>query len=206
MLLAEKGGVCKMFETLHLYSYQYLPRWQHHQRLSPSLYSSITLTASTWRRHWAGVSGDIAESLLFLLVRVNSSKQWQILKRRGQRRRSRGWSVQPVEAGNGWINNSGCEFTTWMNKCTFDNFESQRASSPYTAIKNGKSNCRKLRSERTNQSLRPASTWRVVNIFWRCTSGYSVGVHVDVKMTEKHKRPFRGTHITLCRASRQIRD
>ena len=64
--------------------------------------------------------GVIAESLLFLPVTVNNSKQWkpveqlylqlelinieeqmlklQMLKRRRQRRRSRGWSVQPAEA------------------------------------------------------------------------------------------------------------
>jgi len=49
--------------------------------------------------------------------------------------------------GRGWTG----EFT-WMNKCTLDHFQCQRASSPCTAIKTGKGNCRKLRSERTNRS------------------------------------------------------
>ena len=49
--------------------------------------------------------------------------------------------------GRGWTTS-----VTWMNKCTLDNFERQRASSSYTDIKTGKSNCRKLRSERTNHS------------------------------------------------------
>jgi len=66
------------------------------------------------------LSGVLAESLLFLPVTVNNSKQWQpveqlylqlelinieeqmlklqTLKRRRQRRRSRGWSVGPAEA------------------------------------------------------------------------------------------------------------
>ena len=77
------------------------------------------------------VSGVIAESLLFPPVTVNNSNQWQPR-----------WSSCICS----WSS------STWMNKCPLDHFECQQASSPYTAIKTGKGNCRKLRSERTNHS------------------------------------------------------
>ena len=148
--------------------------------------------------------------LQFELINIEEKMlKLQMLKHRRQRRRSRGWSVRPSEAEHGWmrLNNQcckftgvnlpvktwrrrcqihWCEFTTWMNKCTLDHFECQQASSPYTAIKTGKGSCRKLRSERTNHSPY-TSTRRVVRIFWRCTSGYGGGVHVDAEITLKHK-------------------
>ena len=94
------------------------------------------------------------ELLYLQLELINIEEQMlklQMLKRRRQRRRSRGWSVQPAEAERVNLQH-WCEFTAWMNKCTLDNFECQQASSSYTAIKTGKGNCRKLRSERTNHS------------------------------------------------------
>jgi len=92
------------------------------------------------------------EQLYLQLELINIEEQMlklQMLKRRRQRRRSGRCSVRPLNRprlGTG-------EFTTWMNECTLDNFKCQRASSPYTAIQTGRrSNCRKLRSERTNHS------------------------------------------------------
>ena len=130
------------------------------------------------------------EQLYLQLELINIEKQMlklQMLKHRRQRRRSWGWPVRPTEARNGWIYNTGCEFTGvnlqpgWTN--ALDNFECQWASSPYTAIKTGKSNCQKLRSERTNHSPRHAC---VVRIFWR--SGYGGGVHADIVATSSKWR------------------
>ena len=80
------------------------------------------------------------EQLYLQLELINIEEQMlklQMLKRRRQRRHLRGWSVRPAEAER-------MNLQHWMNKFTFDNFECQRASSPYTAIKTGEGNCRKF--------------------------------------------------------------
>jgi len=54
------------------------------------------------------------EQLYLQLELINIEEQMlklQMLKHKQKRRRSRGWSERPVEAGNGWIYNTGCEFT-----------------------------------------------------------------------------------------------
>ena len=148
--------------------------------------SSLSIRSSASREHVAlqfsmllgrcgcVFSGVIAESLLFLQVTVNNGKQWQprwssscifswslsILKNKCLNCKC--WSTGDREdvRGRGWerVNlQHWCEFTTWMNKCTLDNFECQRAITcmycmSHTAIKTGKGNCRKLHSEWTNHS------------------------------------------------------
>jgi len=76
------------------------------------------------------------EQLYLQLELINIEEKMlklQMLKRRRQRRRLRG-SVGPAEAER-------VNLQHWLNKCTLDNLECQRASSPYTAVKTGKGNC-----------------------------------------------------------------
>ena len=123
------------------------------------------------------------EQLYLQLELINIEEQMLILhmlKRRRQRRRLRRWSVGPAEAEPVNLQHWFTHWGTRMNKRTFHTFECQRAHLTAYTLKTGKSNCRKLRSERTN---RFASTWRVVRVFWRCTSGYGVGFHVDAVAT-----------------------
>ena len=129
------------------------------------------------------------EQLYLQLELINIEEKMlklQMMKRRLQRRRSLWWSVRPAEAGNGGIYNTGCELTAvnlqpgWTDALSI--------------ISNVNELLRRIQPLRPEKQLleikfwadqsQPSSTWRVVRIFWRSTSGYGGGV---VKMALKHK-------------------
>ena len=84
-----------------------------------------------------------------------------------------------VEAGNGWIYNTGppTEGPGWTNAL----LRLSNVNGPiWQPLRQKKRQPEITFWADQSQPLLSTSTWRVVRIFWRCTSGYGVGVHVDV--------------------------